>query len=221
MASKKTMRAIGRRGGLRGGPARAKKLGAGRRWEIARDAATARWQPTILVLEQPRDGEELRWFVAQYGNGQVRAKSCDPVEVLLRAVSACRDDAGLARMIPVFVHRARAEIFADPKRLLAVSPEEACALGYFLELTCRLSQLQVPPGLLRDLRHKIRLMKEPVVLFKRELAARRTSPLARSWKLVLGEPDDSFESYFEKVQGNRRSAIRRMPSLGKRDHASS
>jgi hypothetical protein len=221
MASKKTMRALGRRGGLRGGPARAKKLGADRRSEIARDAAAARWQPTVLVLEQPRDIEELRWFVAQYGNGQVRAESCDPVGVLLRAVSACRDDAGLARMIPVFVHRARAEIFAEPKRLLAVSPEQACALGYFLELTCRLSKLDGPRGLLRDLRRKSRSRKDPVVLFKRELAARRTSPLARSWNLVLGEPDDSFESYFEKVQGDRRSAIRRMPSLGKRGHASS
>jgi len=221
MASKKTMRAIGRRGGLRGGPARAKKLSADRKSEIARDAAAKRWQPTVLVLEQPRDIDELRWFVAQYGNGQVRSAGCDPVSVLLRAVVACREDAGLARMIPVFVHRARIEIFADPKRLLAVAPEEACALGYFLELTYRLSKLDGPRGLLRDLRSKSRSMKVPVVLFKRALAVPRTSPLAKTWKLVLGEPDDSFESYFEKVLGGRSSAIRRMPSLGKRGHASS
>lgn len=34
----------GRAGGLKGGPARAKKLSAGRRREIGRAAASARWQ---------------------------------------------------------------------------------------------------------------------------------------------------------------------------------
>ena len=36
--------ALGRLGGQKGGPARAKKLSAKRRSEIARQAATARWQ---------------------------------------------------------------------------------------------------------------------------------------------------------------------------------
>lgn len=208
MASKKAMRALGRRGGLRGGPARAKKLGPGRRSEIAKDAAISRWKPTVLVLEQPRDAEELRWFVAQYGSGLSQSKGCDPAAVLLDAVTACRTDAGLARMIPVFVHRARAEIFADPKRLLAVSAEEACALGYFLEMTARLSKLDGSRELLSDLRHKIRSVKKPVPLFKRGLAAKQTSALAESWKLVLGEPDESFESYFAKVQRTRADGAR-------------
>jgi hypothetical protein len=209
------MRALGRRGGLRGGPARAKKLSVRRRSEIAKDAAAARWQPTILVLRQPDDLETLRCFVAQYGNGYARAENCDLIGVLLDALSACRDDAGLARMIPVFVHRARGEIFDEPKRLLAVSPEQACALGYFLELTCKLGKHKRPRDLLRGLRQRSRLITEPVVLFKKELALSRTSRLARSWKLVLGEPDDSFESYFEKALGARRPALRRMPSLGR------
>ena len=34
---------IGRKGGLKGGPARAKKLSAKKRREIAKKAATARW----------------------------------------------------------------------------------------------------------------------------------------------------------------------------------
>jgi hypothetical protein len=122
-------------------------------------------------------------------------------------------------MIPVFVHRARAEILDDPRRLLSASPVEACALGYFLELTCRLGKFTGPRDLLRDLRRKIRLIDEPVVLFRKELAARRTSPLARSWKLVLGEPDDSFESYFEKTLGANRPVFRHMPMLGKGNHA--
>lgn len=215
MASKKTMRALGRSGGLRGGPARAKKLGAGRRTEIARDAAKKRWEPEVLVLEQPRDVEELGWFVAQYGNGRARAGNCDPTAVLLEAVAACRHDAGLARMIPVFVHRAREQLFAEPKRLLAVSAEDACALGYFLELTSRMSKLDASGDVLRDLRQKSHALKKPVVLFKRELAMKRTSPLAESWKLVLSEPDESFESYFAKMHGSKKVSFRRMPSLGR------
>jgi hypothetical protein len=35
---------IGRKGGLKGGPARAKKLSARRRKKIARNAASARWK---------------------------------------------------------------------------------------------------------------------------------------------------------------------------------
>jgi hypothetical protein len=36
--------ALGRKGGLKGGPARSKKLSAKRRSEIARKAAAARWE---------------------------------------------------------------------------------------------------------------------------------------------------------------------------------
>jgi hypothetical protein len=37
---------LGRRGGLKGGPARAKKLSAKKRSEIAKKAAAARWAKT-------------------------------------------------------------------------------------------------------------------------------------------------------------------------------
>jgi hypothetical protein len=173
-----------------------------------------------LVLEQPRKAEELRWFVAQYGNGQAQAKNCDPTAVLLRAVAACRQDAGLARMLPVFVHRARAELFAEPRRLLTVSAEDACVLGFFLELTARLSAFDGPTALLRGLRKKSRRLKRPVALFKSELAVKRPSSLAASWKLEVGEPDESFQSYFAKVQNTADEPLRRMPSLGKRIRAS-
>ena len=204
---KRDMTELGRRGGLRGGAARAKALSAGRRSEIARGAAKARWQPNVLVLSQPKDHGELQCFVAQYGNGHALADdTCDPAAVLLRSISACRDDGGLARMLPVFIWRARNKIFARPKVLLAVSPQEACALGYFLELTGRLGGSRLARGVLRDLRRKAATVKDPIIFFHlmdasmlREFAKERTSPLARAWKLVLGEPDESFESYFAKV----------------------
>jgi hypothetical protein len=41
--------ALGRRGGLKGGPARAKSLSAGKRRAIAKKAAAARWKRTGLL----------------------------------------------------------------------------------------------------------------------------------------------------------------------------
>lgn len=211
------MRDLGRRGGLRGGPARARSLDARRRVEIAKDAAAVRWSPVILMLRQPRDLGELHCFVAQYGNGYARAERCDPSSVLLQAITACRNDAGLARMIPVFVYRARAELFGDPRRFRAVSPEEACVLGYFLELTCRLGNfaLEALSDLLRSLRRKIRAVNGPVVLFHKELAPCRPSALAHAWKLGLGESEDSFDSYFRKMLRTAPPVLKRLPTLGK------
>jgi hypothetical protein len=42
---------IGKRGGLKGGPARAKKLSSKRRKEIARKAAKVRWAKKLLGLK--------------------------------------------------------------------------------------------------------------------------------------------------------------------------
>jgi len=207
------MKDLGRRGGLRGGPARAKKLDASRRVAIARAGAAARWKPTVLTLTRPKNLAELHCFVAQYGNGRAHTENCDPVGVLISAVAACRDDAGLARMIPVYLHRAHDEILADPKRLLAVSAEEARVLGYFLELTARLGDVAVPANLLRGLRRKFHANARPVALFRRELAESRASSLAASWKLVVSEPDESYESYFTKMTGNQRPIFRRRPKL--------
>lgn len=207
------MRALGRRGGLCGGPARAKKLAARQRSKIAHDAAKARWKPTVITLGMPTNLDELRCFVAQYGNGRARAENCDPAGVLIRAISACRDDAGLARMIPVYVHRACEEIFADPSRLLAVPAVEARVLGYLLELTARFSAVAIPSNLIRSLRRKIRADDPPVSFFRKALAAPRPSALAQSWKLVVGEPDDSYESYFAKVTGDQRLVFRRRSGL--------
>lgn len=201
------MKKFGRSGGKLGGPARAKALSSRRKSEIARTAAQARWKPSVLVLSQPKDHGELQCFVAQYGNGYASADdTCDPAAVLLRAVAACRRDTCLARMLPVFIWRARSQIFAHPKKLLAVSPEEACALGYFLELTDKFGGERLARRVLPDLRRKAKTVGNPIVLFRvmdrsmlREFAAENSSSLAKSWNLVLGEPDESFQNYFARV----------------------
>jgi hypothetical protein len=147
-------------------------------------------------------------FVAFYGNGVARHSACDPAAVLISAVSACRNNACLARMLPVFIWRARHVILKDPKRLVETTGAEACTLGYFLELANRFGN---PGGMrgvisvLRVLRRKSAVVAGPIVLFRsmdrplfREHAARLTSSAAKAWKLVIGEPDESFESYFDR-----------------------
>jgi hypothetical protein len=161
----------------------------------------------------PKDLDELRCFIAQYGNGHARAENCDPVGVLIRAISACRDDAGLARMIPVYIHRAGKGIFSDQTRLLAVPAVEARVLGYLLELTTRFSTGVVPTNLIHGLRRKFRADDLPVAFFHKALAAPRTSTLAQSWKLVVSEPDDSYESYFAKLTSDQRPVFRRRAEL--------
>ena len=206
-------RQAGRRGGLRGGAARAKALSSERRVEIARGAAHSRWKPEVLVLSQPRDLEELECFVAFYGNGAAKHDVCNPGAALVWAVSASRDNACLARMLPVFIWRARGEVFSAPE-IAEARGVDACALGYFLELTQRFTTsrggVHGAARVLRVLRQKIRKSQkskssDPTVFFRsmdkpmlREHAARLTSPLAKSWSLVMGEPDESFESYFHR-----------------------
>lgn len=202
-----------RESGRAGGVARAKALDLNRKSEIARGAAKARWKPEVLVLTQPRDLEELECFVAQYGNGYAKHGPSDPAAVLVSAISACRNNACLARMIPVFIWRARLEIFEAPKKLADVSALNACALGYLLELTQRFAEIHKAADLrgaksvIRALRRKSRSIKAPFIFFhsagksasRREHAESLTSPAARSWNLVIGEPDESFESYFKRA----------------------
>ena len=54
-------RALGRRGGLKGGPARAKKLSAERRSEIARKAGLARAKKRDQLARKITGGASLSW----------------------------------------------------------------------------------------------------------------------------------------------------------------
>jgi hypothetical protein len=202
------MRARGRRGGQ----ARAAALGVRERSRIAREAARARWEPDVLVLDTPRDREELQCFVAQYGNGYARSTCEDPISVLHRAVAASRDDACLARMLPVFIWRAR-EDFLRSDRVADLPARDACALGYFLELALRFGKVSGARVAIRRLRDRASSVTRPFVFFRvmdasmlRDRAAEMTSPTARNWNLILGEPDESYESYFKKMVNRGRLA---------------
>jgi hypothetical protein len=204
------MRALGRKGGL----ARADAIGTRACAHIARRAAGARWKPEVLVLDKPRDHEELQCFVAQYGNGYARSTCDDPTAVLHRAIAASRNDACLARMLPVFIWRAR-EDFLRSDQLADLPPRDACVLGYFFELAFRFGKTRGSGVTIRRLRDSASSVTKPFVFFRlmdasmlRERAVEMTSPTARSWNLILGEPDESYEIYFKKmIDGGRLATL--------------
>src|SRR5688572_17523084 len=129
------MSALGRRGGLRGGHARARALPPSERTAIARAAARARWSKPLLVIDRrPRDHGELTAFVAHYGARVARTTcSCSLEDVAIRAVRASRRDPALARMLPVFLWRVRNQLQLDKLAARGARAGVAAALGYFLE----------------------------------------------------------------------------------------
>lgn len=204
------MKALGRRGGLVGGRARARALSRARRVAIAREAARSRWsQPALVIDRSPRDHGELLSFVAHYGSTVARTTTrCSVENVVVRALEAGRRDPALARMLPVLLWRARGTL--DMRKLLARARKRglAPALGYFLELTARLGSWRGFDAAVRQLRVHARpgapeyyfhqTARNP---FEAMAAEERTPVEARRWGLLTGTPTDSFESHFRKTAG--------------------
>jgi hypothetical protein len=202
------MRALGRRGGLVGGRARARALSASRRAAIAREAASARWHGPVLLLDRgPRDHGELLAFVAHYGATVARgAARCSLEAVVLRAVRASRRDPALARMLPVFLWRVRDKL--DMAKMVALARRRRLvpALGYFLELVAALASWRGFDEAIARLRTQAR--PDRALLFFHETARNpfeamaaeeRTPAEARRWGLLTGTPTESFSNYFRKA----------------------
>jgi hypothetical protein len=209
MATSPTMAELGRRGGLRGGVARARALSSDRKAAIARQAARARWTKPALVFDRsPRNHGELLSFVAHYGSRAARVSTSQDLEhLVLRAVAASRRDPALARMLPVFLWRVRGNLDLRKLTREAKTRHTAPALGYLMEVTSKLggwAGVEVALASLRRHAHPAR----PEYFFrgtaKRPFAAmaaeERTPVEARKWGLLTGTPFDSFETYFEKVR---------------------
>ncbi len=202
------MTRLGRRGGVKGGPARARALPPKRRQEIAREAARSRWEQPVLVFDRaPRDLKELSALVGHYGTRVARGKlECDLDGVLLRALKASRRDPALARMLPVFIWRMREELDLQTLASRAKRLRRASELGYFLELAGTLGRAPKLSSSAQKLRTtappRPRLFFESATRnpFEAMVAGERTPEEARRWGLLTGMPTDSFASYFEKVR---------------------
>ena len=200
------MAALGRRGGLVGGPARAEALPPARRAAIARRAAQARWSKPLL----PRTGRvDLAMLVAHAGSSVSPASHPRRLEAqAVRAVKLSRRDSALARMLPVFLWRMRGAL--DPAELArqARRQGETATLGFFLETASKLGGRRVFEDVLLLLRASARPAR-PFHFFlgsdrspwERAAARRATPAVARRWGLLMNMPWESFASYFEKSRG--------------------
>jgi hypothetical protein len=202
------MSALGRHGGLRGGLARARALPRSQRVAIARQAARARWNKPLLVIDRcPRDHDELVAFVAHYGTRVARATArCSLENVALQALQASRRDPALARMLPVFLWRVRRKLDLEKLAARAARAGAAAALGYFLELTGQLGSGAGFDDAVATLRAHARpgrpayffdeIARNP---FEAMAADERTPAEARAWGLLTGTPTESFATHFRKT----------------------
>ncbi len=208
MGSSRKMAALGKAGGLRGGPARARSLSRKRRVAIASQAARSRWSVRLVFGRRPAGDAELKSVVAFYGRPCSRGRFGNLESVVMRALVAARKDASLARMLPAFLHRVARNLDLHRLVLMAESKGQERFLGYFFELADRLSGDRSFHGAVERLGRRAKPDRD-VYLFpqvaKLELGSKvarsQTSPHARAWGLVTGMPDEVFASYFEKSEG--------------------
>lgn len=197
------MAALGRKGGLVGGPARARALSPTRRAAIARRAARARWsKPVVAKADRP----DLLTLVAHAGSSVWPLEPPRRLEALAaRAVEASRRDSALARMLPVFLWRMRDRL--DSSRLVREARRrgQGPALGFFLEAAQELGGSRIfdraleglsglVPGRPRYFFHGAERRR-----FERMAAERTTPTLARRWGFLMNMPWESFADYFAKT----------------------
>lgn len=177
---------------------------AGRREEVARAAARARWHHPLVLDRAPRDRAELLSYVVNYGSSVTTITSrCCLENVVLRAVEEARRDSVLARMLPVFLWRARGRL--DFGRLVrgAVSRGSAAALGAMLEVTAAVASRAPFRKALEDLllhAHPERPEQffASTNAFEARVSEARTPTQTRAWGFLMNMPIDSFSSHFAK-----------------------
>ncbi len=218
--------ALGRLGGAKGGRARARALTAGRRREIARNAAAARTR-SLSAQERSdlaRHAALARWSTAKPSAQTVRSWLHDLGAPLTRAVVTNRRapnservvveglrlahrDATVARALPVMLWANRDKLrLADLVRR-ARRAKEGATLGFFLELTSALGRSRAFAAAYADLKqdrpHSNTFFFDGAEksLVGKELAALNTPPVAGRWRFLMNMPLDSFETLFRKTFG--------------------
>jgi hypothetical protein len=198
------MRRLGRRGGLAGGPARARALSPAQRSAIARAAARARWSGRVIPSDRRAD---LASFVAHYGSTVTPLPADAPLSTLaISAVSRSRRDASLARMLPVFLWRVRKRLDLDGLVELASQRGEVRALGFFLTAAAELGHTRRFDRALAALRARADprrvdyffagTARDPLARMAADL---NTPAQAKRWGLRMNVGWDSFASHFRKT----------------------
>lgn len=198
------MAALGRKGGRKGGPARARALAPARRAALARRAADARWSKPVVSKDTRLD---LLSLVAHCGSSASPVEPPRPLEAeVLRAVKQSRRDSALARMLPVFLWRNRNRLDLTKLANKAKRQGQGPALGFFLEATSKLAGSRLFDEALGILSRSVRPARPCYFFhgtekraFERTAAARATPAAARRWGLLMNLPWESFAAYFAKT----------------------
>jgi transcriptional regulator with XRE-family HTH domain len=146
-----------------------------------------------------------------YGSTSVsRANVPRPERVLADALPLARQDAAVARALPLALYRARAKVDFRLLRRLAKERGQARALGFFLQLTSELSGDKSLARAARPLAAELRKRKRSTQFFKvrspmeRRLAELKTPSAARRWGFRMNMSADTFASMFRKARSVNR-----------------
>jgi hypothetical protein len=159
----------------------------------------------------PADPQRVQAWLAHvgaplYGSTAVNASDVPPPEwVLAEGLALARDDATLARALPVALYRTRKRLDFSLLRRLARERGQGRTLGFFLDLTAELSGdrslAREARPLLREARRRVRASQffKPRSATERRLAELKTPPVARRWGFRMNMSADSFASMFRKA----------------------
>jgi hypothetical protein len=155
-----------------------------------------------------RSRDQLKGWLALYGAAlygpEVDPSEAPPPEtVLAEAMSLARESASVTRALPPAFWKTRKRL--DYARLLREGTRlgRARELGFFLDLTTKLSGDPRFAAAARKLR--VRQLQRPAQFFRpttrreRKLAEMHTPAVARKWGFRMNMGMDSFESMFEKA----------------------
>jgi hypothetical protein len=159
----------------------------------------------------PADPERVQAWLAHlgaplYGSTAVQTSDVPPPErVLAEALLLARQDATVARALPVALYRTRKRLDYGLLRRLARERGQGRTLGFFLDVTAELSGDRSLAREARPLRREARRRVRASQFFKlrsateRRLAELKTPAVARRWGFRMNMSADSFASMFGKA----------------------
>ncbi len=139
-----------------------------------------------------------------YGSSTVAADTVPAPEVALaEGLNLARENATVARALPLAFWRMRGRLDMESLRNEAEQRHQDRALAFFLDLTAQLSgERTFASGAERvrcTLPAKPTQFFHPTTMRERELAKLRTPAVAKKWRFLMNMPMDSFTSMFTKA----------------------
>ena len=156
---------------------------------------------------EPADDTLCAWLsfygAALYGSAGVDPSTVPDVEtVLADSLRLSREKAVVARALPLAFWKSRRPLDMDRLRQQAVRRGQARVLGFFLDLTAKLSGETMFEREAAKLHARVPTKPtqffQPTTWRERKLAEMRTPEVGRKWGFRMNMGMDSFESMFRK-----------------------